>query len=76
MISTEDFAKEMHKITSVSSEKFFTAFIEYVEEWRELEREYYKIPAWRIIKQIRNIKKRETLTRVYTARMKHWGVIK
>lgn len=61
---------------NVSSEKFFTAFMKYVEEWQELEREYYKIPGWRIIKQIRNIKKRETLTRVYTARMKKWGIIK
>lgn len=53
-----------------------TAFVKYVEEWRDLERQYYAIPSWRIFKQLRNIKQRETLTRVFVARMKHHGVIK
>lgn len=58
------------------SKTVVTAFIKYVEEWRELDREYYRIPGWRIFKQRRNLKKRETLTRVFVARMKHHGVIK
>lgn len=47
----------------------------YMAEWRELENQYYQIPSWRWIKQHRNISKRMALTRVFTARMKHWGVI-
>lgn len=54
----------------------FTAFMKYIEEWRELERQYYQIPSWRFFKQLKNIRQRETLTRVYVARMKKWGVIK
>lgn len=55
---------------------FVEAFMKYVADWRELERQYYRIPSWRWFKQLRNIKKRENLTRVYVARMRHWGIIK
>lgn len=51
------------------------AFFKYVEEWRDLERAYYRIPSWRVFKQLRNIKKRERLTTLYVARMKRWGII-
>lgn len=54
---------------------FIDAFMKYVADWRELERQYYRIPSWRWVKQLRNIKKREQLTRVYVARMRHWGII-
>jgi hypothetical protein len=47
----------------------------YITEWRELENQYYQTPSWRWIKLHRNISKRMQLTRVFTARMKHWGVI-
>lgn len=53
-----------------------TTFIKYVEDWRELDRQYYEIPSWRIFKQLKNIRQREQLTRVFVARMKHNGVIK
>lgn len=53
-----------------------TTFIKYVEDWRELDRQYYQIPSWRIFKQLKNIRQREQLTRVFVARMKHNGVIK
>lgn len=62
----------MNRIDSIA---FFEAFQRYVTEWQRLEREYYQIPSWRWIKQHRNISKRMQLTRVFTARMKHWGVI-
>lgn len=54
----------------------FPVFMKYVSEWRELERQYYQIPSWRIFKQLKNIKQRENLTRVFVARMKKHGVIK
>ena len=53
----------------------YNYFIQYIEEWRALENEYYRIPNWRFIKKMHNIKSRETLTRVFVARMKHYGVI-
>ena len=53
-----------------------TTFIKYVEDWRELDRQYYQIPRWRIFKQLKNIRQREQLTRVFVARLKHNGVIK
>ncbi len=62
----------MNRIDSIA---FFEAFQRYVKEWQRLEREYYQTPSWRWIKLHRNISKRMALTRVYTARMKKWGVI-
>lgn len=60
----------------MKSQDFIEAFFKYVNEWRELERQYYRIPSWRWFKQLRNIKKREKLTKLYVARMRHWGIIK
>lgn len=56
--------------------KVVTAFVKYIEEWHKLDVEYYTIPSWRIFKQLKNIRQREKLTRIFTARMKHYGVIK
>jgi len=53
-----------------------TTFQNYVKEWHALDVAYYQIPGWRIFKQLRNIKQREELTRVFVARMKHHGIIK
>jgi hypothetical protein len=60
----------------MKSEQIIDELLKYVAEWRAFENEYYQIPSWRWIKQLRNIKQRENLTRVFTARMKHWGIIK
>lgn len=60
----------------MKTDGFIEAFMKYVADWRALEREYYRIPSWRWFKQLRNIKKREKLTRLYVARMRHWGIIK
>lgn len=54
----------------------YNAFMKYVQEWQALEREYYSIPSWRWFKQMRNIRQREALTRVYIARMRKYGIIK
>lgn len=62
----------MKKVTSV---EIMLALQKYIKEWRELEAAYYRIPSWRIFKQLSNIRQREKLTRVYTARMKHWGIL-
>lgn len=51
------------------------AFTAYVNEWQRLDREYSRIPSWRTIKQLRNIRKREKLTKAYTARMREWGIL-
>lgn len=59
----------------IDSIAFFEAFQKYVADWRELERQYCQIPSWRIIKQLQNIRQREQLTRVYTARMQKWGIL-
>lgn len=59
----------------MDSIQLITVFLEYIEEWRDLERKYYQIPSWRWLKQLNNIKEREHLTRVFVARMKHRGVI-
>jgi hypothetical protein len=62
-------------VNRIDSVAFFEAFQRYVKEWRDLERAYYRIPSWRWFKQMSNIRQREKLTRVYTARMRHWGII-
>lgn len=49
-------------------------FFEYIRQWEELDREYYQIPSWRIIKQLRNIRKREKLTKAWAQRMREAGV--
>ena len=62
-------------MTRIDSIKFLEEFQRYVKEWRRLETEYYQIPSWRVFKQLRNIHRREALTRRYAARMKYWGVL-
>lgn len=54
---------------------FLAAFRAYVSQWQALEREYNRIPSWRTFKQLRNIRKREKLTKAYTAKMKEWGIL-
>lgn len=56
-------------------DNFPKALNDYIAEWRRLEAEYYKIPSWRIFKQLKNIKQREKLTKAYEAKMKDWGLI-
>lgn len=56
--------------------EFIRIFTEYVDQWQELDNQYANIPEWRIFKQLSNIRKREKLTRLFTARMKKYGVIK
>jgi hypothetical protein len=60
----------------MEAKRVISTFQNYIKEWHELDVEYHKIPSWRIIKQLKNIKERENLTRVFVARMKYHGVIK
>lgn len=46
----------------------------YINEYHELEKEHTRIQSWRIIKQLRNIQKREKLTREFKIRMFELGV--
>ena len=57
-------------------QQVITTFQKYIKEWHDLDVAYYKIPSWRIFKQLKNIRQREQLTRVFVDRMKHHGVIK
>lgn len=66
----------MNPQTKINGVEIMVAFQKYISEWKELERQYYQIPNWRFIKQHRNVSQRMQLTRVFTARMKKWGVIK
>lgn len=65
----------MNPQTKINGVEVMVAFQRYISEWQELERQYYQIPNWRFIKQHRNVSQRMRLTRVFTARMKKWGVI-
>lgn len=62
----------MSKPTGV---EMMAALQKYISEWQALDAEYYRIPSWRIFKQIKNIRQREKLTKAYTAKMKEWGII-
>lgn len=62
-------------MSRIDSVDFLQTFQNYVRDWRALEAEYYRIPSWRWIKQLQNIKERENLTRIYVARMKKWGLL-
>jgi hypothetical protein len=59
----------------MSVDDFLPAFTKYIADWQALEIAYYQIPSWRWFKQLKNIRERESLTRLYVARMKHWGII-
>ncbi len=50
-------------------------FTKYINAYDELLKEYARTPNWRIVKAMRNIKKRERLTREFTAKMFELGVI-
>lgn len=63
------------KFTQDKNHPIFTEFPQYLAEWKKLEQEYYRIPSWRIFKQLQNIRKREKLTKAYSARMIEWGII-
>ena len=58
-----------------TADEVMQALTAYIKEWRELENQFYQISDWRWFKQMANIRKREQLTRVYVARMRHWGVL-
>lgn len=49
-------------------------FLAYIDEWQALDRAYYRIPSWRIFKQMSNIRKREKLTKAWIARCREYGV--
>lgn len=48
-------------------------FMQYIDEWQDLDREYRTIPSWRIFKQLSNIRKRERLTKAYVKKMRAAG---
>jgi len=58
-----------------SSEAILVQLKDYIKRWQALNDEYSRIPSWRTIKQLQNIKRRENLTRQFVNRMKRWGVI-
>lgn len=76
---SEEWAATVQKLINEpakpNTEDFIEDFMAYIADWRELDREYSRIPSWRHIKQLRNIKKREKLTRLYVARCKKRGII-
>lgn len=57
------------------AEHFPDVFLDYINQWRYLESEYYRIPEWRFFKKMANIRQRERLTREYEKKMKSWGLI-
>jgi hypothetical protein len=65
----------MSKSAAYIIDNFPKALNQYMAEWRQLEAEYYKIPSWRHFKQMRNIKQREQLTRLFATKMQKWGLI-
>jgi len=58
----------------VSADTMLIEFMAYTADWKRLDQEYYRIPSWRWIKQMRNIRQREKLTKAYTAKMREWGI--
>lgn len=52
-------------------------FEEYVRQWRQLEREYERLgryPVIGVFLQLRNISKRQRLTKEYNKRLREWGI--
>lgn len=49
-------------------------FLDYIDQWNELDRAYYQIPSWRIFKQFSNMRKREKLTKAWAKRLREAGV--
>lgn len=56
--------------------EFVVVFQKYMDDWRALDREYYRTPSWRIFKQLSITRKQAKLTQLFTARMIKHGIIK
>ena len=59
------------------SHPILTEFPKYLEDYRRLEIEYYKIRNWPIIgfiRQMHNLRQRSKLTKAYEKKMKEWGI--
>ncbi len=61
-------------MNTIGKKELIPAFKKYIAEYKKLEVEYSRIPNWRIFKQLRNIKKRETLTRIFTTKSRKWDL--
>lgn len=61
-------------MNSLGKQELPSAFIKYIEDYKKLSFEYSKIPNWRWLKQFRNIKQRESLTRVFVAKTRKWDM--
>lgn len=63
-------------ISVMTTEQIIDSLLKYIADWRKLEREYAEIPSWRFFKQLKNIRQREELTRIFVAKMVKVGIIK
>lgn len=61
-------------MNSLGKKQLIPTFTKYLNEYKQLEFEYSRIPSWRWVKLFRNLKARESLTRVYTAKMRTWDL--
>lgn len=61
--------------TQDQTHPIITEFPAYLDEWRMLEEAYYRIPSWRWLKQLQNIRQRERLTKEYERKMHTWGLV-
>jgi hypothetical protein len=65
------------KVTVIDAKKAKTAlkeFAVYLNRYAELEKEFARIPQWRHFKVMKNLRKRELLTRQYKVRMAELGL--
>lgn len=60
--------------TKEKSKRLLYEFKRYLNDYAELEKEYIRIPKWRHFKIMKNLKKRENLTRDYKVKMFELGV--
>lgn len=61
-------------MNSLGKKEAIPALVKYINQYKELEFEYTRIPSWRFIKQWKNIKARENLTRVFKMKTRKWDM--
>lgn len=67
--------KNRLKVAKTKTKIALSAFKQYIEEYAELEKEHARIPRYRMFQQMRNIKKRELLTRDFKRKMAELGIM-
>lgn len=61
-------------MNDTGKKEFLPALLRYVDEHNRLEAECYQTSAWRPLRRLRNLRKREAMTRVFLAKLRKYDI--